>query len=284
MTKRSQSPCPQKRPSKMKTVSTATLLTPAAFSLTGKRALIAGASRGIGLAIARAFAANGAHTTLAARSLEALQNEANSLEAQGFQADAIFLDITDNASIDAAAAHADFDILVNVSGTNVRRRFAEYTPEEYENIFQTNLHGIVRLTQKVGARLLERGQGGRIIHIASLFSLQSVPYVSLYSMTKTALLGLTRSLAAEWGRHGILVNAIAPGFIVTDMNREIWKREDMNQWLRTTQSIPRTGTPEDIAPLAVFLASPGASFITGQIFAADGGSNSTKVWPFEPAL
>lgn len=262
----------------------ALLLSPAAFSLAGKRALIAGASRGIGLAIARAFAANGAHTTLAARSVEALRNEANSLQAQGFQADTLFLDVADNASIDAAAAHAAYDILVNVSGTNVRRRFAEYTPEEYEKIFQTNLHGIVRLTQKVGAGMLERGQGGRIINIASLFSLQSVPYVSLYSMTKTALLGLTRSLAAEWGRHGILVNAIAPGFIVTDMNREIWQRQDMNDWLRATQAIPRTGTPEDIAPLAVFLASPAASFITGQIFAADGGSNSTKVWPFEPAL
>ena len=258
------------------------LISPAAFSLAGQRALIAGASRGIGLAIARAFAAAGAETVLAARSRETLDHEASSLNSQGFQASALTLDMEEPASIDAASAAGDFDILVNVSGTNVRKKFETYTDSEYDRIFQTNLHGIVRLTQKVGAKMIQRGRGGRIIHIASLFSTSGVPYVAIYGMTKSALTGLTRNLAAEWGRHNITVNSIAPGFIITDLNREMWKPAAMQSWLEATQALPRTGIPEDIAPMAVFLASPAAAFITGQVFAVDGGANCTKIWPFEP--
>ena len=261
----------------------AVLTTPAAFSLAGKKALIAGASRGIGLAIAKAIAAAGADTVLAARSVDALEREAASIRAQGHRASTLWLDIEQTAAIDAAAAHADWDILINVSGTNIRRPFASYTPEEYERIFETNLHGLVRLTQKVGAGMVERGRGGRIVHIGSLTSLQGLPYVAIYTMTKSALAGLTRALAAEWGRYGITVNCIAPGFILTDLNRKMWEPQEMMTWLNGVQAIPRAGTPEDMAPLAVFLSSPGSAYITGQVIAADGGNSTTKIWPFEPA-
>ena len=255
----------------------------ACFSLAGKKALVAGASRGIGLAIAQSFAAAGADTVLAARSVDLLDREAAALRDQGYQASSLFLDMEDTASLDAAANAHDYDILVNVSGTNIRRRFEDYTEAEYNKIFQTNLHGVAYLTQKVGARMIARGQGGRIIHIASLFSTNGVPYVAIYGMTKSAIAGLTRNLAAEWGRYNITVNSIAPGFIITDLNRKMWAPEEMKTWLRATQAIPRTGIPEDIGPIAVFLASPGAAFITGQVLAVDGGANCTKIWPFEPA-
>jgi NAD(P)-dependent dehydrogenase (short-subunit alcohol dehydrogenase family) len=258
------------------------MTSPAAFSLAGKKILVAGASRGIGLAIAQATARAGGETVLAARSVDALEREAAALRAEGLEASALALDMTDDASIDATAAAGEWDVLVNVSGTNIRKNFANYSAEEYEKIFQTNLHGLVRLTQKVGAGMVKRGLGGRIIHIGSLTSLQGLPYVTIYAMTKSALAGLTRSLAAEWGKHNILVNCIAPGFIITDLNREMWKPEHMKTWLNQTQSLPRTGTPEDIAPLAVFLAAPASAYITGQVIAVDGGSNTTKIWPFEP--
>lgn len=259
------------------------LTSPAAFSLSGKKVLVAGASRGIGLAIAQAMSRAGADTYLAARSASALEQHAAALRAEGFLATPLALDMTDPASLDAAAQAQPWDVLVNVSGTNIRKHFTSYTPEEYEKIFQTNLHGLVHLTQACGAGMIARRRGGRIIHIGSLTSLQGLPYVTIYAMTKSALAGLTRSLAAEWGQHNILVNCIAPGFIITDLNREMWQPEHMKTWLQQTQSLPRTGTPEDIAPLAVFLAAPAAAYITGQVIAVDGGSNSTKIWPFAPA-
>jgi NAD(P)-dependent dehydrogenase (short-subunit alcohol dehydrogenase family) len=259
------------------------MTSPAAFSLKGKRALIAGASRGIGLAIAKAYAACGADTVLAARTAKALETEAAALREQGHLASTLILDMEKNASIDAVAATGDWDILVNVSGTNVRKSFEKYTQEEYERIFQTNLHGLVRLTQQVGAKMLARGKGGRIIHIGSLTSLQGLPFVTIYAMTKAALAGLTRSLAVEWGPHNITVNCIAPGFIITDLNRKMWEPDYMKEWLKGTQSTPRTGTPEDIAPLAVFLGAPASAYVTGQVIAVDGGSSTTKNWPFTPA-
>jgi gluconate 5-dehydrogenase len=157
------------------------------FSLSGKKALIAGASRGIGLAIAKATAAAGAHTVLAARSQQALATEAGALIKAGYKAETLSLDVTSEQSIDAAAeAHGDIDILVNVAGTNIRKRFEQYTQEEYERIMQTNLHGIVRLTQKVGAKMVARGSGGKIVHIGSLTSLLGLPYLAVYTMTKSA--------------------------------------------------------------------------------------------------
>jgi NAD(P)-dependent dehydrogenase (short-subunit alcohol dehydrogenase family) len=202
---------------------------------------------------------------------------------EGFLAEAHALDIGDRESVDRLADDLpEVDILINVAGTNVRKHFAQYTVDEYERIMNINLHGIVQLTQRVGGAMVKRGAGGKIVMIGSLTSLLGLPYVTVYTITKSALGGLTKALAAEWGKHNIQVNCIAPGFIITDLNRKMWEPEEMKQWLVGGQGTPRTGTPEDIAPLAVFLSGRGSDFVNGQIIPVDGGFTTTAVWPFEP--
>ena len=246
--------------------------------LQNKTALIVGASRGIGLAIAKEIARSGANTILASRNIDALQSEAAALVKEGHQASALQLDLNAVASI---ASLPDVDIMVNVTGTNIRKRFEQYTKEEIDHLLQTTLTGLTQLTQKVGARMIERGAGGKIVFIGSLMSLLGLPYLSVYAMTKSALAGLTRVLAAEWGRHNIQVNCIAPGFILTDLNRQMWQNPELKNWLAGAQANPRMGTPEDIAPMAAFLCGPGADYITGQVIAIDGGYTTTANWPFQ---
>ena len=255
------------------------------FSLSNKTALVAGASRGIGLAIATQMAHAGARVILASRSIDKLERAAEGLRTSGCSAAAVKLDLTDPASIKSCSESVqNIDILVNVSGTNLRKAFVDYTPEEYQNILQTNLHGIVLLTQKIGVKMIARGAGGKIINIGSMMSVLGLPYLSVYAITKSALAGLTRTLAAEWGRHNIQVNCIAPGFILTDLNRAMWQEPAMHQWLQGAQANPRMGKAEDIGPCAVFLASHGADYITGQVIAVDGGYSTTANWPFEPTV
>jgi NAD(P)-dependent dehydrogenase (short-subunit alcohol dehydrogenase family) len=246
--------------------------------LTNKTALIVGASRGIGLAIAREIAKAGANTILASRNVDALEAEAAALVKDGHQATALQLDVNQAQTVSQLP---DVDILVNVTGTNIRKPFEQYTKEEIDYLLQTNLTGLAILTQKVGSRMKERGAGGKIVFIGSLMSLLGLPYLSVYAITKSALAGLTRVLAAEWGRHNIQVNCIAPGFILTDLNRQMWQSPEMKNWLAGAQANPRMGTPEDIAPMAAFLCGPGADYITGQVIAIDGGYTTTAVWPFQ---
>lgn len=253
------------------------------FSLEGKTALIVGASRGIGWSIAKHTAAAGARTILAARSVDRLETNTMDLKALGYDARWILLDIADSDSIRAAADDVGaVDILVNVAGTNIRKPFEEYTRQEYESLLQTNLHGIVEMTQIVGKRMIGRAKGGKIVMIGSLMSLRGLPYLSIYAISKGGLAQLTKVLAAEWGRHNIQVNCIAPGFIVTDLNRKMWEDPGLQNWLRSSQANPRLGTPDDIAPVSVFLCSPAADYITGQVVAVDGGYTTTASWPFSP--
>jgi gluconate 5-dehydrogenase len=251
------------------------------LTLHSKTALIAGASRGIGLAIAKALSEAGARTILAARSIDKLEAHAKAMSEGGRSAAAIQLDFTSSDSIKKVAdTVGTVDILVNVAGTNVRKPFEKYTREDYDLVMQTNLHGIFELTQKVGAKM--QAKGGKIINIGSLMSSMGLPYATIYAISKGGIGQLTKGLAAEWGKYNIQVNCIAPGFILTDLNRKMWEPPQMGEWLKGIQANPRMGTPEDIAPLAVFLAGKGSDYITGQIIAVDGGYTTTAVWPFKP--
>ena len=254
------------------------------FSLTGKRALVAGASRGIGLAVAQELARAGAHTVLAARSIEDLEKHAETIRASGGSAEAVRLDVTDVDSIrQALDAAGDVDIVHGVSGINIRKDFRDYSRDEYERIMNTNLHGIAELTKQTGGRMIARGRGGKIVLTGSLMSILGLPYLTVYAMTKSALAGLTRSLAAEWGRYNIQVNCIAPGFILTELNRHIWEQAENHEWLKGVQANPSPGRTEDIGPMAVLLSSAGSDFITGQVIAIDGGYSTTAVWPYDPS-
>jgi NAD(P)-dependent dehydrogenase (short-subunit alcohol dehydrogenase family) len=172
------------------------------------------------------------------------------------------------------------DILVNVAGTNIRKPFEKYTRDDYNFVMQTNLHGIFELTQKIGSKM--QAKGGKIINIGSLMSMMGLPYASIYAMSKGAIAQMTKALAAEWAKYNIQVNCIAPGFILTELNRKMWDQPGMTEWRHAVQANPRMGSVEDIAPLAVFLAGKGADYITGQIIAVDGGYTTTAVWPFQP--
>ncbi|MCL4851854.1 MAG: SDR family oxidoreductase [Bryobacteraceae bacterium] len=253
------------------------------FSLTGKTALVAGASRGIGLAIAQSLSRAGADTILAARSIDALRKATDALRAEGSSARECVLDISSSESIRTAVSSLpDIDILINAAGINLRKRFQDYTREEYDRLLQTNLHGIVELTQLVGAKMIARGKGGKVVMIGSLMSILGLPFLSVYAISKSGLAGLTRVLAAEWGRYNIQVNCIAPGFILTDLNRDMWQTDELHRWRTGVQANPQMGTPADIAPLAVLLSGRGSDYITGQVIAVDGGYSTTASWPFEP--
>ncbi len=254
------------------------------FSLSRRTVLVAGASRGIGLAIAQEAAAAGARTFMGARSIGALQDEAAKLTQQGLSAEAVELDVTDEDAVaETVRSLPALDGLVLVAGTNIRKRFETYAADEYAHILDTNLHAQTRLTRLVGAGMLARGEGGKIVFIGSSNQLTSLPYLALYSMTKAALGGLTRALAAEWGQHDIQVNCIAPGLIWTDLTAPVWGDPDIAAWREGVQPTPRWGQPEDIAPLAVYLLGSASDFVTGQTLAVDGGYTTTKVWPFRPA-
>jgi NAD(P)-dependent dehydrogenase (short-subunit alcohol dehydrogenase family) len=170
------------------------------------------------------------------------------------------------------------DTLVNVAGVNRRKPAIDVTEDDYDFILGVNLKGAFLLSQAVGRHMLQRGAGSQI-QIASLNTDRPLKNVAPYAMSKAAVGEMTRSLAIEWGGRGVRVNALAPGFILTDLTRKLWSEETMSSWAHANTPQRRLGLPEDMIGTAIFLASPASAFMTGQILYVDGGFTAGWMWP-----
>jgi NAD(P)-dependent dehydrogenase (short-subunit alcohol dehydrogenase family) len=247
---------------------------PRAFSLEGRRALVTGGGSGLGLAIATAMAQAGAQVVLAGRRADVLAAAATGI---GSAAAAATLDLTETAGLgDFVAAverdHGVIDILVNNAGHTVKKPFEEATIQEFDGVMDVHVRGPIELTRHVVRRQLERG-GGSILFTASMTSFIGQPLVHGYTTAKSALLGVVRALSAEFAGRGIRVNGVAPGWIDTDLFRCATRNdpERLRKILGRIQ-MERIGTPEEIGWACVFLASPAASYVTGQTLVVDGGA------------
>ena len=253
------------------------------IDLSGRVAFVTGASSGLGAQFARTLARAGAGVVLASRRIEKLKELRARIEGEGGDAHVVELDVTDHDSIKSAVAHAEtemgsIDILVNNSGVSTTQRIQDVTPEDYDFIFNTNVKGAFFVAQEVGKRMLARSRGaapgsftgGRIINIASMAGLKVLPQIGAYCMSKAAVVQMTRAMALEWGRFGINVNAMCPGYIDTEINHHHWQTE---QGQKLVNMLPRkrAGSPEDLDALLVMLASDQSHFINGAVIAADDG-------------
>ena len=252
------------------------------FSLSGRRALVSGASRGIGLGVALAMAEAGASLALVSRDPDALAAARDRVSTRGGEASVYPCDLTDVGGIDdlyrRVRADGPVDILVNNAGSTRRAPAAELSPADWQFVLDLNLTSVFRLTQAFGRdRIAHRGGAAapagtaKVINIASLLSEQARPQNAPYAASKGAIRQLTKALAVEWAPYGINVNAIGPGYIKTDMTRPLWEDGPFDAWVRERAPLGTWGTPADIGAAAVFLASAGANYVTGQVLYVDGG-------------
>ncbi len=253
------------------------------IDLSGRVAFVTGATGGLGAQFARTLSVAGAAVVLASRRVEKLKELRAEIEGAGGSAHVVELDVTDHASIKSAVAHAEtevgsIDILVNNSGVSTTQRLKDVAPKDFDYVFDTNVKGAFFVAQEVGKRMLARAKGsapgsytgGRIINIASVTGLKAMPQIGVYCMSKAAVIHMTRAMAMEWGKFGINVNAICPGYIDTEINHHHWQTE---QGHKLVQMLPRkrVGKPADLDALLVMLCSNESHFVNGAVIAADDG-------------
>lgn len=249
------------------------------FSLAGKRALITGSSRGLGLAMATAFASAGAAVVLNARDTVALGAAARGLAITGATVNAVAFDVTSRDSIEEAVAHIEgeigpIDILVNNAGMQVRAGLADFPPDKFDQLVTVNLTSVFNVSQPVARHMIARGSG-KIINICSLMSGLSRKGIAPYAATKAAVANLTRGMAVDWAPHGLNVNGIAPGYFSTELNEALVGDENFNTWVKTRTPMGRWGEPHELGGAAVFLASDAARFVNGHILYVDGAFAAT---------
>jgi NAD(P)-dependent dehydrogenase (short-subunit alcohol dehydrogenase family) len=246
------------------------------FDLTGRKALVTGASRGIGRAIALALAEAGADVAVTARAAADVAETAAEIAALGVGAASLSLDVRNAEACAAVVAEAadrlgGLDILVNNAGTEEVRPSLEVDAELWDRILDTNLRGAFFCAQAAARRMTADGKGGAIVNLCSLTSEVGIPTAVPYGASKSGLLGMTRGLAAEWAAHGIRVNAIAPGYVRTAMTEGFYRSDAWREGMLAKIPLRRFGELTDLAGAAVFLASDASAYVTGHCLAVDGG-------------
>jgi NAD(P)-dependent dehydrogenase (short-subunit alcohol dehydrogenase family) len=250
------------------------------FSLEGRTAFVTGASRGIGRAIARALAGAGAGVACAARAEDQVAEAAAEIEAAGGRARAIRMDVTSGEQIRRAVQETEavlgpIDILVNNAGVTLDKASLDVADEEWDQVLATNLTSMFRCARAVAPGMIARRRG-KIINVGSMYGVLGVPRYAAYCASKAGVDGLTRSLAAEWARHGIQVNCLAPGYMNTDIPRAAMADPQTRERFLSKIPARRIGEPAEAAALAVYMASSAADFMTGQTVYLDGGQ--TTAW------
>lgn len=255
------------------------------FSVKGQVVLVSGASRGIGRGIAQEFAERGATVVITGRVAETLEKTAQEICPPGGIVRAKVCDAADAKALQALADEvvAEFgrvDTLVNCAGVNKRMRVEQYDEPTYDFITNINIRGAFFLSLAVGRHMIQARSGNQI-NIDSINSNRPLRRVAPYAMSKAAMSQMTRSLAMEWGPYGVRVNAVAPGFIATDLAKPLLSNPAINEWREKNTPLGRAGTPEDIAHVTIFLASKAAGYITGQVLYVDGGTTCGLFWPLD---
>jgi len=245
------------------------------FSLTGKRALITGASRGLGYAIAKALAGAGAQTILHGRDLAALGRAQGAFAQRGWACSSVTCEMTDESAVrDMAKSmleqHGRIDILVNNAGANIRKGLLEAASAEWRAVLEMDLTACFALAQELAPAMIDAGWG-RIINIGSVMSVLSRAGIPAYAAAKHGVAGLTRALAAELGRKGVTANAICPGFFLTEANQVHLQNAKFTTWVEERTPLGRWGEPKEVGGAAVFLASDAASYVNGHLLMVDGG-------------